>query len=430
RFLRCIAHGDEERAANTGVEDIGGVMRANEGTSRLNRERSERNVREGNLVLNSGDFGTGVVYRNFSPAPVLVSPFRYRRISFCTASMGRLHHLLETLPQNIENNRSYPDLEFVLLDYNSQDGLEEWAKQHLAGHIEDGRLVYYKYTGRKYFDRSHARNLAARLASGEIICNIDADNFTGVDFAHYINERFSHSSSIFLRPDFDGAHSRLRDAFGRLCVMKSHFHAVEGYDEKFIDYGYEDNDLCSRLEKNGIEPALIEDQRFLRYIEHNNFSRMENGMLAHRLALMLEGRYADQEWDTLVCLFDDGEFFCSGPLLNSLPGEGRWEKNSSGILLQSRSGHVCRLFNYSQGRFSLETGPDSLFVLKESNNMSRFMQAYFNHSLIRNERRFRQNRESRSGHINERNYGLATVFRNFKETPIQLKKLAPLERVK
>ncbi len=426
RFLQCIAHGDEERAAHTGVEDIGGVMRANEGTARINRERSERNVLAGNLVLNAGIFGTGEVYRNFSMEPIEIAPFTYHRISFYTTSMGRLHHLCQTLPQNIEDNRSYPNLEFILLDYNSQDGLEKWAEEHLAAPIKTGRLVYYKYTGRKYFDRCHARNLAARVASGDILCNIDADNFTGANFAHYINERFSHSPNIFLRPDFDGAHSRLRDAFGRLCVRKKHFHAVEGYDEKFIDYGYEDNDICNRLERIGIEPALIEDNRFLRYITHNNMARMENGMLVNSLMLMLIGRHPNQEWDTFVCLFWDGEFFCFGPRMNILPDKGQWERNSAGLLLWGSPEHACQLFDHLGGRFSLKMGDTAFLVLKESKDMSSFFQAYFNHSLIQNGERFRGNQQSNSCSSNEGNYGLATVFRNFEETPIQLQNMASL----
>ena len=31
--------------------------------------------------------------------------------------------------------------------------------------------------------------MAARLCSGEIICNVDADNFTGPGYAQYIDEQ-------------------------------------------------------------------------------------------------------------------------------------------------------------------------------------------------------------------------------------------------
>src|SRR5580704_1798101 len=62
------------------------------------------------------------------------------RISFCISCRGRLHHLRRTLPQNIADNRDYPNLEFVLLDYNSTDGLGEWVRHELSEEIASGRL--------------------------------------------------------------------------------------------------------------------------------------------------------------------------------------------------------------------------------------------------------------------------------------------------
>ncbi|KKL80749.1 hypothetical protein LCGC14_2001600, partial [marine sediment metagenome] len=49
------------------------------------------------------------------------------KISFCTTCMGRLYNLKETLPKNIEANGEYPNVEFVILDYNSSDGLGDWV---------------------------------------------------------------------------------------------------------------------------------------------------------------------------------------------------------------------------------------------------------------------------------------------------------------
>ena len=45
--------------------------------------------------------------------------------------MNRLSHLQETLPKNIHDNYLLGDVEFVLLDYNSSDGLESWVKNDM-----------------------------------------------------------------------------------------------------------------------------------------------------------------------------------------------------------------------------------------------------------------------------------------------------------
>src|SRR4051812_19983514 len=62
-------------------------------------------------------------------------------ISFCTTCMGRLHDLAFTLPQNMADNADYPDLEFLVLDYHSEDGLESWMAEHMRPHIEAGRVT-------------------------------------------------------------------------------------------------------------------------------------------------------------------------------------------------------------------------------------------------------------------------------------------------
>ena len=69
-----------------------------------------------------------------------------KQISFCITCMNRLKHLQETLEKNIDNFL-VDEVEFVVLDYNSQDGLEEWIAQSMMKYIGDGCiLVYYRTT--------------------------------------------------------------------------------------------------------------------------------------------------------------------------------------------------------------------------------------------------------------------------------------------
>ena len=55
-----------------------------------------------------------------------------KQISFCITCMNRLKHLQETLEKNILDNFLVDEVEFVVLDYNSQDGLEEWIAHRLC----------------------------------------------------------------------------------------------------------------------------------------------------------------------------------------------------------------------------------------------------------------------------------------------------------
>jgi len=207
------------------------------------------------------------------------------KISFCTAIKNRLHHLKLTLPQNITNNEDYDRLQFIILDYNSTDGLEKWVKSKLKKHIESGKLIYYRYPKSAFFHRSHSRNIAFKLADGDIVCNIDADNITNKGFAAFVNQTFEQNNNIFLTPG-SGDLGLKPDFMGRICCQKNDFNIIGGYDESMEGYGFEDHDLTNRLEalgrvKTGIPP------KFLNAIFHDDFERVSE----ERIYKMLHGLY-------------------------------------------------------------------------------------------------------------------------------------------
>jgi len=178
---------------------------------------------------------------------------KYYKISFCTTCMGRLYDLKKTLLLNIKASKSYPNLEFVILNYNSKDGLEEWVKKNMMEHIESERLIYYKTSEPKYFDMSHAKNIVNKLSSGEIVNNLDADNYAfdnrGINnkkipkmsWAHYLNKIANEfpKKAIFIKSN--------RVPHGRIGFYKNEFvDVLGGYDENLEGYGYEDFDIVER----------------------------------------------------------------------------------------------------------------------------------------------------------------------------------------
>jgi len=202
----------------------------------------------------------------------------YPKISFITVCKGRLHHLCETLPKNILWNMNYPNIEFVLLDYNSKDGLEDWVKQYMGGIIERGILVYYKNPEPEYFHFTHSRNQAIKLATGDIVCNLDADNYTGEGFAYYLADKLSNvdvlvGASLINKsfvPMFLEQH--LAGTFGRIALKREVIINVGGYFEGLEHWGDEDIDLYLRLVNLGYSFDSIEI-RFLHCIDHSNEER-------------------------------------------------------------------------------------------------------------------------------------------------------------
>lgn len=191
-----------------------------------------------------------------------------KKISFCIVCRNRLEHLKQTLIRNIQDN-ILNDIEFVLLDYNSSDGLEEWIKMNLQEYLKRGIFVFYKNTTAPFFHRSHSRNMAIRLSKGDIICNLDADNYLGKGFASYILDLFKNNSNIFVTSDYNK-----RDVIGRVCVKKKDFLTIRGYNELLGGYGFEDVELYHRLQKQGLQQYYSPKVEFFKAINHSNKMRI------------------------------------------------------------------------------------------------------------------------------------------------------------
>ena len=209
--------------------------------------------------------------------------------------MNRLDDLMITLPANIGANEDYPDLEFVLLDYNSTDGLERWVRRRMMKHIKSGRLVYYRTDGPADYSMSHSRNVAFKLATGNIVNNLDADNFTfdgqPIDrsWAHWLNDRANENpaKTVFCKT------RQITIMHGRIGFWKNDFMALGGYNEDFKGYGHDDLDLVARAIGSGFKlvkwgrgyfyrirtPSDKKDENLL---EHWDKTRRENRELSRK----------------------------------------------------------------------------------------------------------------------------------------------------
>lgn len=225
------------------------------------------------------------------------------KVSFCTTCMGRLHHLRETLPKNIEDNYDYCNTEFVILDYNSNDNLDRWIRENFAEQINVGKIVYAKVSGPTYFHRSHAKNVAAKCSSGDIICNLDADNFTGKSFASYINEVFSTYEKIFLNTDIQRSP---KDVCGRIVLKRNDFFAIGGYDEDMKGWGYEDADLKEKLTRKGLRYLPI-DTPYLQFLTHDDSERMRYEENFQKIEHVWVKHLGKSETE-IIYLFEDGTF--------------------------------------------------------------------------------------------------------------------------
>jgi hypothetical protein len=165
--------------------------------------------------------------------------------------MGRLHQLEKVLPVNLRE--SDDDVEFCLLNYNSPDGLHEWVTSNFSREIASGKLRYGFNRVAKFWNVSQAKNQARKLATGEIVVNLDADNLVG-GTTEQIKMLFTDGESLivqFFSGDyFDGT-------YGRIALRGEHFDQLGGYDETFTGMVVEDTDLMERAKAIGLKYLLV-----------------------------------------------------------------------------------------------------------------------------------------------------------------------------
>ena len=234
-----------------------------------------------------------------------------KRISFRITCMNRLKHLQETLEKNILDNFLVDEVEFVVLDYNSQDGLEEWIAQSMMKYIEMGILVYYRTTEPAYYRRSHSRNMVFRLAEGEVVCNLDADNYLGRGFAEFMLKEFNNKERLFYTSNLC-----YRDVFGRVCLERKEFVEARGYNEVFVGYGLEDVEFFNRLLCRGLVQEIFNQKEFYNVLMHADEERIAQEFLLKKL----QSVYLDyiNPYSTRVLMLYKGQRFGIGVIQNNI----------------------------------------------------------------------------------------------------------------
>lgn len=200
-----------------------------------------------------------------------------KRIAFVTTCKARTPHIKLTLPKNLADNAAYENAVFIVLDYSSPDNLLQYLFTEHEADIKSGRLVVYSFLDDAPgpFRMAHAKNMAHRLGileGADVLVNLDADNYTGIGFAAYINYEFEkHGPDTFLWANMMPANGpRLqRGCCGRIAVSTPAFLKAGGYDERYNDWGPDDKDFNARLRQLGYMRVEIPRQ-YLDVVLHND----------------------------------------------------------------------------------------------------------------------------------------------------------------
>ena len=170
-------------------------------------------------------------------------------LSFCISIKNRKYQLEQTLLQNLLDSNN-DQVEFILIDFGSTDGLKKYIYDNFKEYLDSKKLKYY-YTDRlKYWHASIAKNTTHKYANGKYVVNLDCDNFIGKDGDNILIKKFEDDSNIIISQSdhyFGSGNS------GRISLSKENFLKLGGYNEYFYPMGYQDSDLLQRAIKYGLK---------------------------------------------------------------------------------------------------------------------------------------------------------------------------------
>ena len=172
------------------------------------------------------------------------------KLSFCIACMNRFHQIKKTLIENLKDNEEDSHLvDFVLVDFNSQDGLKDFVLTNFKKELEEGYLKYYFTEELKDWHGPIAKNTPHRLAEGDILVNLDADNYTGYRGGKFLLDIYeSNERDVFIH---QGQNIFGKGNSGRVSYYREDFMLLGGHNEEFLPMGHLDGDIISRLVASG-----------------------------------------------------------------------------------------------------------------------------------------------------------------------------------
>ena len=325
------------------------------------------------------------------------------KISFCTTVMNRLPHLKKTLEKNFRDNSDFNDLELVVLDYNSSDGLPQWMENNLDKF--GGKVQYFRTEEPKFYSRSHSRNMAFRLATGEVLCNIDADNFAGKGFAAYLNNIFQENKQVFLAPEENSP----SDTFGKICVRKEDFFSIRGYDEQIASYGFEDNDLKSRLTKINLAEFGYGFPEFLNAITHTEVERIKNEFLYLNTEAIFVKKI-NHFHSKMIFVLKDGSIE-SNEIIDTYYDSELVESN------KIKPADILYRYKIKEGTFKNEKlQPQSLLEATKIKDKREVVSMIHFYSQLKNKQQFTENQKKAATLINPFGYGKGKVYKNLDES--------------
>jgi glycosyltransferase involved in cell wall biosynthesis len=142
------------------------------------------------------------------------------------------------------------DVEFILLDVGSTDGLFQWL-------TDEGLLVKIKYVKENLpLHMSKLKNRAHQYASGDLLVSLDADNGIGPLYCERLLSEVQDDHTLLHAWSGDWTDGTC----GRMAYSLELFNCIGGYDESMGPVGSQDIDLRDRTKASGKTIRVITEE--------------------------------------------------------------------------------------------------------------------------------------------------------------------------
>ncbi len=174
------------------------------------------------------------------------------KVSLCTWVHGRLHQLSKVFSTNADRVAGQPNLEWIIVcTKHCPHDCYGW----LLGELPRIGVRVVQVKSDLHFCKM--KNTSHGLATGEVLFNLDADNWIGPGFYDRVCKDYAKNPDGFFHY-WDGRWSG--GTCGRMGLSSANFRELGGYDEQMPGkVGYDDMDLKERAMVKGMQYILCKD---------------------------------------------------------------------------------------------------------------------------------------------------------------------------
>ncbi len=157
--------------------------------------------------------------------------------------------------------QSYKNFELIFVDYGSNMDVSASVNEYIESH-DFAKYIYVDSKG-MFWNRAQALNIGTKYSSGDILLYYDIDLIIPNTFLEQLvtkdfNQCFYSFSCYYLNADYnylEDINLDIRNVkysyVGMCAISKQLIDVVDGYDEFYMVWGVEDDDLYKKLNLSG-----------------------------------------------------------------------------------------------------------------------------------------------------------------------------------